>query len=190
MGKSDWSYFTPFHDDPEVALQELRELIFQRGDFVNPPQESLNYFLALAPIEQNAYLVTMRNFRQKFGLPSNSSYDSIASRISSLQEQMRSIDGLFREFADEGTHSILDIIHVAYEWILHEEFQYRYAYPLPAQLVEQYISSATPSHEQVEMAIERIFEGDWHYGPWVAIYFTVYSEGQPTELFFAGSTGD
>jgi hypothetical protein len=33
MGASGWRYYTPYRDDPEAALQELRRRVFAEGDY-------------------------------------------------------------------------------------------------------------------------------------------------------------
>jgi len=33
MGASGWSYFVPYQPDIQKALQELREVVFQRGGY-------------------------------------------------------------------------------------------------------------------------------------------------------------
>ena len=33
MGASSWRYYTPYRDDPEAALQELRRRVFAEGDY-------------------------------------------------------------------------------------------------------------------------------------------------------------
>lgn len=33
MGASGWRYYTPYRDDPEAALQELRQRVFDEGDY-------------------------------------------------------------------------------------------------------------------------------------------------------------
>src|SRR4051812_31834174 len=33
MGASSWRYYTPYRDDPEAALQELRQRVFAEGDY-------------------------------------------------------------------------------------------------------------------------------------------------------------
>jgi hypothetical protein len=33
MGASSWRYYTPYRDDPEAALQELRQRVFDEGDY-------------------------------------------------------------------------------------------------------------------------------------------------------------
>lgn len=33
MGASSWRYYTPYRDDPEVALQELRQRVLDEGDY-------------------------------------------------------------------------------------------------------------------------------------------------------------
>jgi hypothetical protein len=33
MGASSWRYYTPYRDDPEAALQELRQRVFEEGDY-------------------------------------------------------------------------------------------------------------------------------------------------------------
>ncbi|QDU19687.1 hypothetical protein [Urbifossiella limnaea] len=33
MGASSWRYYTPYRDDPEAALQELRQRVFLEGDY-------------------------------------------------------------------------------------------------------------------------------------------------------------
>jgi hypothetical protein len=38
MGASGWSYFVPYQPDINKALQELRQKVFQEGDYFKPAE--------------------------------------------------------------------------------------------------------------------------------------------------------
>ena len=91
-----------------------------------------------------------------------------------------SIDEAREEAAEDGTRSILDIGGIA------DEPNFCVAAPLPGDELTRYFCTAQPTNEIVSKnlgfmdAIER-----GH-----CIYFTIYNDGKPNELFFAGYSFD
>jgi hypothetical protein len=92
----------------------------------------------------------------------------------------QSIDEARAASAESGTRSILDIIGVA------EEPDFFIAAPLPNAKLEQYFGTVQPTKEMVSKTlkfIEAIERGH-------CIYFTVFEDGRPSELIFAGYSFD
>src|SRR5262245_15426476 len=136
MGASSWHYFTPYDPDPEVALQRLRQLIFESGQYGDPmfgggggggfgetarqaAMGFLNYLTGsmenLSPAEQQM----ARQLQASLELLQPELREQLMQTIHDQGEQFRrppgsrpaSIEDALEEAAEEGTHSILDIEH-------------------------------------------------------------------------------
>lgn len=86
-----------------------------------------------------------------------------------------------REAADaDGTRSILDIETIG------EDPNFGTAVPLPNEELEQYFGTTEPTHDMVLDNMDFLeFIERGH-----CIYITVYKNGKPSELFFAGYSFD
>jgi hypothetical protein len=93
----------------------------------------------------------------------------------------RSIDELLEAAAECGTHSILDIAHVA------ERSGFGVAAPMTPAAVERAFGTAQPDHAQVEEKWVDVAEG---LGRWQARYLVVYRQGLAHEFAFIGCSGD
>ena len=94
--------------------------------------------------------------------------------------QHESIDEAREDAAEDGTRSILDIEAVA------EEPDFCVAAPLPKEALEQYFGTVQPTNEMISREmdfLESIERGQ-------CIYITVFKDGRPDELFFAGYSFD
>jgi hypothetical protein len=95
-----------------------------------------------------------------------------------------SIEQLLEQEGDHGTHSILDITHVS------PTPKRRAVSPLPASVLEDYCLSGTPSIEEIEDVYEFGSLEKYVNKRWRGIYIIAYKDGKPSEIFFAGSSGD
>jgi len=96
-------------------------------------------------------------------------------------DKPESIQQLLEAVAEEGTHSILDIYQVS------DVSDFGSVYPLPEEAIVQIFGTATPTHSMVDA--ER-FGFEEYVRRWQGIYFSVFENGHPTELFFWGYSGD
>jgi hypothetical protein len=91
-----------------------------------------------------------------------------------------SIDEAREDAEEDGTRSILDIERVA------EEPDFMVAAPLPDEELAQYFGTTQPTGEMVSgnhEFLEAVERGH-------CIYFTVFKDGHPDELVFAGYSFD
>jgi hypothetical protein len=96
-------------------------------------------------------------------------------------QRAASIEELLEEAAEEGTHSILDITHVA------SQREFGAATRLPPRMLERHFGTTQPTREQVEELALDIAD---YLDRWEAFYFVVYRAGQPDEYAFIGCSGD
>jgi len=96
-------------------------------------------------------------------------------------DKLESIQQLRELAAEEGTHSILDIYQIS------DEADFGSVCPLPEEALVQIFGTATPTHSMVDA---EQFGFEEYVRRWQGIYFPVFENGQPTELFFWGYSGD
>jgi hypothetical protein len=149
MGAEPWLYFVPYHEDTNVALQELKQREFEAGRY-NPVMPFLADILppgpdAPAPGTQHA---------------------SIAEALEAA--------------AESGTRSVLDMERVG------REPGSGVVVPLPAAQVSTLFGTEQPTREMIEDNMD--FFEDIERGQGLCI--TVYKDGRPSELCFAGYSYD
>jgi hypothetical protein len=91
-----------------------------------------------------------------------------------------SIEEAMEEADADGTRSILDIDKIS------DEPDFCKATPMAAELLEELYGTTQPTRSQVEENMD--FLEDLERGH--ALYTTLYKDGQPDELFFAGYSFD
>jgi hypothetical protein len=94
--------------------------------------------------------------------------------------QHKSIRHALKDADAEGTRSILDLDHVS------DEPEFSAVAPLPPDELEQLFGTVQPTREMIETSddlFENIERGQ-------GVYITVFKEGRPNELFFAGYSCD
>lgn len=87
---------------------------------------------------------------------------------------------LLLQAAQQGTHSVLDIVRVG------KKAAHATAIPLPESLLRKTFGTIQPTRAQVEKA-DLTFAQDLN---WQAVYFAIYRDGTPQEWVFVGSSGD
>lgn len=93
----------------------------------------------------------------------------------------KSIAALLKQCAEAGTHSILDIERIG----LAGEFAA--AAPMPDNIALRCYGTTQPTREQIEAAAGDATED---IDRWQAYYIVVYTDGQPSEIYFEGCSGD
>jgi hypothetical protein len=173
MGASGWSYFVPYDRDPNKALEALRWRVFRAGDY-NKPAESTT----VPPFED-------------FVPPDPTIWDD-PDELAMWREMHRqaceqveepapdSPDAALRQSGTEGTHSIIDITSVA-------ETPDAASGPLAPERLEQLFGTQQPTRADVEA---KTIEVQTARGRNRCTYVVVYDAELPSELFFAGYSGD
>jgi hypothetical protein len=165
MGASGWQYFTRYRPDPEDALQELRNRVFDNREFLRAP---------VAPWV-GAHGLTFA-MRMAIG---------VARFIFWLQRRRlaraRSIEEALNLAGENGTHSILDVERTA------KARGIGVAAPAPGRWLQEIYGTQEPTRELVERHTgeldERLERGE-------AVYVLVYRDGEPDEIYFEGHSGD
>ena len=93
------------------------------------------------------------------------------------------IDELLEQ-EEDGTHSILDITRIS------TTPKRKAISPLPESVLADFGLSGMPSHEQIEDVYEFGSLEKYVSKPWRGIYIIAYEDGKPSEIFFAGCSGD
>lgn len=166
MGANFYCYFTPHMSDIEAALQALRQTEFKAG----------RYSAAMMATQPPLYMLQM-DFPPSADSPAPGPVHS-------------SIEEAFEDMNEEGTGSILDIMHVS------DDPEICAASPLPDEDLRLACGTLQPSRTEVEKAfldgatatrnpeiLERIGRGE-------ARYIIVCEAGLPKEIFFMGYTFD
>jgi hypothetical protein len=160
MGASGWNYFVPYHDDIELSLSQLRNQIFKEKKYYQPA----------------AWLLEMHelNYFDEDG------FDEAVSSVNRIPDP-RTIEELINQAAETGTHSILDINGIS------DQPNILKLSPLTGEEKLQIFGTEYPSIEQAKREIERLQK---LRGSWQGVYQTLYVNGKPNQILYAGCSGD
>jgi hypothetical protein len=161
MGASGWSYFVPYQPDINKALQELRQKVFQEGDYFKPAEWQKRLYEHKIISEQEL----------------NNALDELA-----LVPEPQTIEELIEQRGEEGTHSIIDIDRVS------SLPDFGAAVPLPLEEYIEIFGTDKPTREMIEEKVEDIEE--YTDMPMVGVYIIVYNTNSPAEIYFSGFSGD
>jgi hypothetical protein len=198
MGATGWSYFVPYEADVSAALQRLREGVFNRRDYVCGDEitddqrevslEELQPEVELwvkrlqaeaAKLEEplrTLYLQGAENFKKEVMAGSPAPRKATG--------QPKTIEEALEVQAESGTHSILDIVGVS------SEAAFGHVRPFPPEKILEFFGSHTPNHAQIEEAYDFGSLEEFVSERWEGIYIIAYRDGSPSEIFFAGCSGD
>ena len=173
MGASGWSHFVPYQTDINAALQEIRQQVYERGDYYKADHsgwrnETEAELLARQPNDDpHIRQIMLEEWRQ----------------INQLQEPT-DIKSLIRWNREEGTHSIIDILRG-----VSEEPTFGTVSPLTSQQLRNLFGTTQPILEMVKSKLEA---GDLYYlrDNWQGLYIIFYDDNHPSEICFAGFSGD
>lgn len=169
MGASSWAYRTPYQQDIQKALQELRQVVFQQGAyytesaFINSIDEE-EVAKGLSPDYAETFRSAMKNLRAKPEIPAP-----------------QTIEELIEMNAESGTHSILDIDEIS------ENPEFGKAAPLTAQQLSEIFGTTQPTWDMIQSNMDGI---QGLRQRWMGTYIIVYKDGVPDQIFFTGFSGD
>jgi hypothetical protein len=166
MGASGWRYFTPYQENLETVLQQLRQKVFESGQYGH-----------ISPISSEM-LSTYPQLRK------------ITEQLKELDKQrlaefgpIETIDDLLEAFGEDGTHTIIDIERIS------PKPDFGVAYPAPNDIIEKIYGAPKPTHHDIESKFGVLLEA-LNIERWQAAYVIVYDQGVPKEIYFEGCSGD
>jgi hypothetical protein len=169
MGASSWMYFTPYKQDVQQALSELRQKEFQEGRYYKPGADLPE---------------TFEEWMKELNLPQGyeQQYRAGFDELKALSKQVpSSIEELFELNQESGTHSILDIFSIDNTTDEDESGT------ITREDLVHLFGTDKPNHQMVEEKVVELLD---FRGRWLCTYIVVYKDGQPDELFFTGYSGD
>ena len=184
MGASGWSYFVPYQPDFNMALKELKDEIFTKGQFEQPFNFDPNETEKNLEFLESVYKDLPKEIRKHSDLMIKSARGVIKKQ--QPKRVAKSIKDLIKQCGEEGTHSILDIEKVATEPGL------RIITPMPKKKLIELFGTEQPTHDVVEKWSTRIDPPHTKplYERWGGIYIIIYKNSQPIEIYFEGASGD
>lgn len=170
MGGSSWFYECAYEDDPQAALDALRLRTFESGDF----ERSWDFARGLLVMD-------VEEIGEASGQPM--APDSLERLRSGAQPT--SIDEALSWAMESGTHSILDVDEVV---DVVGDGDLGTVMPLSAERYPELFATVTPTPEQVRAVGHEL--ADESPQRWTGVVVTAFTDGAPSHLFFAGSSGD
>jgi hypothetical protein len=184
MGATGWSYFVSYQQDVNKALQELKDEVFNQGQYEDPfnfdqseVESQLNY---LASVYESLPDEIRKHTDQFLELA------RAAAKQQRPKQAPKSIKQLLEQCGTEGTHSILDIEKVSSTPV------FGALSPLPRNKLLDIFGTEQPTRDMVEKWSARVDPLDakpW-YERWEGIYLLVYEGDEPVEIYFEGCSGD
>jgi hypothetical protein len=172
LGASGWRHFVPYQEDIEAALQQLRHTVFASGDYYRVDHSEYRSMteddmrMRLSDLDDEVRDIILDDWRQ----------------IKRLKEPS-TIEDLLGWNRESGTHSVLDMTRVT------AEPEFGTVSPLSADEIREHFGTLQPSHQQVEDWLENDGTSSVR-SRWTGLYVIVYESGNPTEICFAGFSGD
>ncbi len=180
MGASSWSYYIPYNPDISEALQQLKERVFENGEYyaIFTKTEKLQ-FLA-------SELLRLESIDPKTDMEESifEEYQDQYRLLKSLPEPTNFEEGIKELFAinqEDGTHSILDIDGIS------SEPEYFMAAPLTQSELLALFGTDKPTQEMIESQKDVLMT---LRSSWKATYVIVYKNGEPESIYFTGFSGD
>jgi hypothetical protein len=202
LGASGWDYFVPYEEDVQLALNKLRDAIFQSGKY--PVREAFD-----------AGTRTFDDF-----LPPNATDEDREALWAQFQvwqrevqpEVFHSIEEVLAWNGEEGTGTILDVYRISttplpatkvdfigYDFhnpIDMERFmaamqeRLGMVYPLSNNQLLAFFGTVQPTHEMIEQVLNGPHELYNLMKRDTGVYIIVYQSDNPSEIYFTGFSGD
>jgi hypothetical protein len=184
MGATGWSYFVPYQQDINMALQKLKDEVFRQGQFENPFEFDEKEFERQRALLASIYQTLPGGVREQ-ALQFLDSADAAVKR-QRPKRTPKTIKQLLAQCSTEGTHSIIDIEKVSSKPIIGA------VAPLSNLRLLDIFGTEQPTHNMVERWSARIDPPDAEplYERWEGIYIIVYKDSMPDEIYFEGCSGD
>lgn len=176
MGASGWSYFVPYQGDIQKALDELRERVFQSGDYFGG-----------RPGAKRRYATIDALLRSKAEDGTHSILD--VGKISDTSKQNDVLEGVDRRTLMRKMQNLMADDPAGFmRRAAREEFlSIGLVHPLSDEQLVKTLGSLKPERRAVELAANTIGSSCSRGS---GRYVVVYRDGVPDEIFFAGVSGD
>ncbi len=199
MGATGWQYFVPYQADIAAALQRLREDVFARGEYssgmtVTKEQLDAAFKGVGSDWESNLEFFSAQAADPKLPQATRDKFATLANQLKQLHETGKptqsatlkplTIDGLLESRAENGTHSILDIVRVS------ATPDFGAVSPLPRNQLLEMFGSEKPTRSQLEQKLKSGALEIFTCERWQGFYIVVYQNETPVEILFAGCSGD
>ncbi|BDI33514.1 hypothetical protein CCAX7_55650 [Capsulimonas corticalis] len=171
MGATQWRHFIPYQPDIEAALKQLRNEVFERGDYSYGGLDTLAATIERLDPEAG------RKYRERLALLSPNITKS---------RRPKSIESLLKKYGDTGAHSVLDIDHIC------AAPEYGGLSPVPEDCVVEIFGTPYPSRDLLSPDNGgglRLYDCNL-YGRWSAVYLVLFTGETPTEYYIEGCSGD
>jgi len=174
MGASCWHYEVPYSDDPESALQTLRDEVFASGRYGNL-LSNVNIWTSLRgmPLSLKVIVVLVKSFYVT---------SEFVSWVSRGFRGPGTIEEAVELAAKSGTHSILDIERCS------KFAEFGAATPLSPRERLRIYGREEPTVEDLDRVGWDAAAEDLER--WHAVYFPLFVDGTPKSLVFVGCSGD
>jgi len=184
MGATGWSYFVPYQQDINKALQELKDEVFRQGQYENPFEFDENEFERQREFLASIYQTLPEGLREQ--VMQSLDFAGAAAKHRRPKRKPKTIKQLLKQCGTEGTHSILDIERVS------ATPTFGAVAPLSNQRLLDVFGMEQPTHDMVEKWSTRIdpLDAELLYERWEGIYVIVYKDSKPDEIYFEGCSGD
>lgn len=176
MGATVWMYFTDYDEDPERALNRLRDEVFREGSY-RRPWEFPDLFSSVRQLPG-------LRWKARLGMWA---LESVFTTIELVRWALwgfrtpATLEQAVEWAGEDGTHSILDVERTG----MYRDFGV--AIPLSELRLREAFGTTEPTRDAVEeMAVEI---SRW-LARWDAVYFPVYEGARPRHLAFIGVSGD
>jgi hypothetical protein len=194
VGATGWSYVVPYQQDMGKVLEDLKGEVFLQGDYQKPSidmsfLDEIGFFDADEETRESMFseytLGPLREPIQRFGL--DGLRDWLEKLDAAPKVQNREELAALQCLSWEGTWSILDIGGVTTEPSAGDIF------PLPPEAIIQYFGTDRPERGMLPAWRQRWDQWPGESLPYErgqGIYFVLYQNGQPAEIYVEGSSGD
>jgi len=184
MDATQWSYFVPHQPDISKALQQLRDHVFEQGQYEQPfgfDQNALESQLDYLAKKYQSLPKAIRVHTDQF-----IQFARAVAKQHPPKQSPESIKQLLEQCGTEGTHSILDIDRVS------PEPTFGAIAPLPRERVLEIFGTEYPTRDMVARWCDRVdsLDAEPLYRRWEGIYIIVYRDAEPVEICFEGCSGD
>lgn len=190
MGREPWDYFTPYQEDLEKALAELRKQEFLAGRY--------GLYYVKRDLKE---LITPEYVEKHYGgslpweglAPWEDGFDEINPSPEELIQEHGSIAAAIEavriEREEDGTSSILDMEGFS------EHPESFMVCPISHQKLQDWFGTAQPDRTVIENVLLKESDPDvwdefWDFDRGTGRYIILYDQGQPTEIFWAGYSFD
>ena len=182
MGASSWAYFVPYQWNIGLALQELQFRVFEDEFQDRKPLFSKSELLA--HLNSELEHLEMHYPDPKLRATLKRRFQSQKKRLTSPPDpnkMRKAIDKLLKQCAENGTHSILDIKTIS------SQPEFGTVAPLSSKELRAIFGTEYPTRSMIEKNANQVRALRER---WMGTYIIVYDNNQPTEIYFAGYSGD